>query len=80
MNSKVYPVIAFGIKSDGFLSGFSMILDLGSTYSSYDIKENPYLRDTRMISSDWGIVGRDIIQSVRNVRRQNGRQEGKKGV
>lgn len=47
-----------------FLNGFANIIDIGSTFNSYNFNKSPIIADYKAIFSDWIMVGNDIENSI----------------
>jgi hypothetical protein len=46
-----------------FMSGLARTLDLGGIFTSYNDSANGEAADKRALSSDWKIVGDDLIEA-----------------
>jgi len=49
-----------------FISGFARLIDLFGTFDEYNRSPNTVIADARALSSDWGIIGIDIAETMDN--------------
>jgi hypothetical protein len=48
-----------------FFSGMARILDLGTTFDTYNTSENTNMADYNALKSDWIAVGIDLKNSIK---------------
>jgi hypothetical protein len=60
-----YTARLFALPS--FLSGVARILDLGATFSAYNISRTEEEADRDSIQSDWSAVGHDIRAAMSKI-------------
>ncbi len=47
-----------------FLSGVARAVDLGATFTQYNISPNGAIADERALRSDWKVVGQDLKKAM----------------
>lgn len=50
--------------SMSFLSGMAMAIDMGNTFTTYNISPTPAQADRDMLLNDWYMVGQDIQEAM----------------
>lgn len=54
----------FLFSQPSFLSGLASVLDIGGTFTEYNISQTPVEADSRAIKADWQAIGQDLCAAM----------------
>lgn len=60
----------FLYSSPSFLSGAASVLDIGATFTRFNTSATGEEADARAMWSDWAVVGQDLIEAAKNVKKR----------
>ncbi len=69
MNTKIYKT-DFLFSKSSFITGMGSVLNLAGNYYIYNNSESEEEADFLALSSDWGVVGQDIFESIKKIEKE----------